>query len=122
LFSSLDPSPFWDRDLDRIEAEFIEDEFRDKQFANVWHLHVHVVGGDTSPTDLQTAVENYYGRLANSSRIALHEHLLERGRVGLQIGSPVVQRNPAALEESFRLPVVETQNFFDLAVRKPAGR
>lgn len=75
LFNSLDPSPFWDRDLDRVAAEFIEDEFRDKQFAHVWHLHVHVVGGDTSSTDLQAAIENYYGRLANSSRIALREHL-----------------------------------------------
>ena len=75
LFNSLDPSPFWDRDLDRVAAEFIEDEFRDKQSAGVWHLHVHVLEGDTSPTDLQAAVENYYGRLANSSRIALREHL-----------------------------------------------
>jgi hypothetical protein len=75
LFNSLDPSPFWDRDLDRVAAEFIEDEFRDKQSARVWHLHVHVLEGDTSSADLQTAVENYYGRLANSSRIALREHL-----------------------------------------------
>jgi hypothetical protein len=27
LFNSLDPSPFWDRDLDREAAEFIKDEF-----------------------------------------------------------------------------------------------
>jgi hypothetical protein len=75
MLNSLDPSPFWDRDLDRAAAEFIEDEFRDKKSARVWHLHVHVVEGDTSPTGLQTAVENYYGRLANSTRIALREHL-----------------------------------------------
>ncbi len=75
LFNSLDPSPFWDRDLDRAAAEFIEDEFRDKQSARVWHLHVHVHEGDTSAADLQTAVESYYGRLSNSARLALREHL-----------------------------------------------
>jgi len=74
LFNSLDPSPFWDRDLDRTAAEFIEDEFRDKQSAGVWHLHVFVHEGDTSASDLQTAIESYYGRLASSARLALHEH------------------------------------------------
>jgi hypothetical protein len=75
LFNSLDPSPFWDRDLDRSAADFIEDEFRDKQSAELWHLHVFVHEGDTSASDLQTAVESYYGRLANSARLALREHL-----------------------------------------------
>jgi len=75
LFNSLDPSPFWDRDLDRAAGEFIEDEFRDKQSAGVWHLHVFVHEGDTSASDLQTAVESYYGRLAHSARLALREHL-----------------------------------------------
>ncbi len=75
LFNSLDPSPFWDRDLDRTAADFIEDEFRDKQSAAVWHLHVFVQEGDTSASDLQTAVESYYGRLAHSAHLALREHL-----------------------------------------------
>jgi len=74
LFNSLDPSPFWDRDLDRGAAEFIEGEFRDKQSAEVWHLHVHVHEGNTSAADLQTAIETYYGRLAQSARLALREH------------------------------------------------
>ena len=30
LFNSLDPSPFWDRDLDVEAADFIEAEFRDR--------------------------------------------------------------------------------------------
>jgi hypothetical protein len=75
LFNSLDPAPFWDRDLDRAAAEFIEDEFRDKQSAEIWHVHVHVHEGDTSSTDLQRAIESYYGRMANSARLALREHL-----------------------------------------------
>jgi hypothetical protein len=75
LFNSLDPSPFWDRDLDRAAAEFIEEEFRDKQSADLWHLHVYAHEGATAAADLQTAVENYYGRLAHSARLALREHL-----------------------------------------------
>jgi hypothetical protein len=30
MFNSLDPAPFWDRDLDREAAGFIEEEFSDK--------------------------------------------------------------------------------------------
>ncbi|HEY6926235.1 MAG TPA: hypothetical protein VI653_22315 [Steroidobacteraceae bacterium] len=88
LFNSLDPAPFWDRDLDRAAAEFIEDEFRDKQSADVWHLHVIVHEGDTSTSDLQTAIESYYGRLANSARLALHEHL-RMGELGLLGGGAI---------------------------------
>jgi len=75
LLNSLDPSPFWDRDLDRNAAEFIEDEFREKQSADVWHLHVYVQEGAAAAADLQAAVKNYYGRVANSARLALREHL-----------------------------------------------
>ncbi len=85
LFNSLDPAPFWDRDLDCAAAEFIEDEFRDKQTAAAWHLHVHVVEGDRSAMDLQRAIESYYGRMANSARQEMHEHL-RSGQLGLAGG------------------------------------
>lgn len=75
LFNSLDPSPFWDRDLDRAAAEFIEEEFSEKLSAETWNLYVHAHDGGTSPRDLQTAIENYYGRMASSARRALREHL-----------------------------------------------
>jgi hypothetical protein len=75
LFNSLDPSPFWDRDLDREAAEFIEEEFSEKLSAETWNLYVHAHDGGASPADLQTALENYYGRMANSARRALREHL-----------------------------------------------
>jgi hypothetical protein len=75
MLNSLDPSPFWDRDLDRAAAEFIEDEFSDKKSSGVWHLHVHTHAGTQSARDLQMAVENYYGRLAASARRALREHM-----------------------------------------------
>jgi len=74
LFNSLDPSPFWDRDLDRTAAEFIEEEFRERRSADVWHLLVHAHESTTATADLQTALANYYGRLANSARWALREH------------------------------------------------
>jgi hypothetical protein len=75
MFNSLDPSPFWDRDLDRTAAEFIEEEFSEKRSADVWHLYVHTHGGAASAAELQAAIENYYGRLASSARRALREHL-----------------------------------------------
>ena len=76
LFNSLDPSPFWDRDLDRDAATFIEEEFSDKRAAGEWHLHVHVHEGNAPAADLQQAIENYYGRLAGTARRELREHLL----------------------------------------------
>jgi hypothetical protein len=75
LFNSLDPSPFWDRDLDREAARFIEEEFSEKLAAQTWNLYVHAHADGTSPTDLQRALENYYGRMASSARRAVREHL-----------------------------------------------
>jgi hypothetical protein len=75
LFNSLDPSPFWDRDLDREAAEFIEAQFSEKLSAETWNLHVHTHEDGTSPTDLQRAIENYYGRMASTARRALREHI-----------------------------------------------
>jgi hypothetical protein len=82
LFHSLDPSPFWDRDLDRHAAAFIEDEFRDKRPADAWHLDVHVHEGHALAGDLQQAIKNYYRRLAASVQRELREHLL-LGQLGL---------------------------------------
>lgn len=75
LFNSLDPSPFWDRDLDREAAEFIEEEFSDKRSAETWNLYIHAHEAGASPMDLQTAIENYYGRMASATRRALREHI-----------------------------------------------
>lgn len=75
LFNSLDPSPFWDRDLDRAAASFIEEEFADRQSAQVWHLHVHTQNDGSAASDLQEAVENYYTRLATTARREMREHV-----------------------------------------------
>ena len=75
MFNSLDPSPFWDRDLDPAAAEFIEGEFREKLSTHTWHLHVHTLKEAGLATDLQAAVERYYERLAASARLQLREDL-----------------------------------------------
>jgi len=75
LFNSLDPSPFWDRDLDPTAAQFIEDEFREKLSAHTWHLDVHTPEEAAAAADVQTAVEHYYERLAASARLKLRENL-----------------------------------------------
>jgi hypothetical protein len=85
MFNSLDPSPFWDRDLDRSAAAFIEDEFGEKQSAKTWHLHVHAIKGAELAGHLQVAVENYYDRLAASARRELMEHR-RMGHVALIFG------------------------------------
>lgn len=78
LFNSLDPSPFWDRDLDPEAAQFIEEEFSDKRSAETWHLHVHALERVELAADLQAAVEHYYERLASSAR----RHLRDEMRLG----------------------------------------
>lgn len=88
LFNSLDPSPFWDRDLDRDAATFIEEEFAEKRADAVWHLNVHVHEGEALATELQKAVKNYYGRLASSMRTRLREHI-RTGQFGLLGGFAV---------------------------------
>lgn len=75
LFNSLDPSPFWDRDLDRDAAGFIEDEFDEKHAAASWHLNVHVSHGAAVAADVQQAIESYYERLTASTRRQLREQL-----------------------------------------------
>lgn len=76
LFNSLDPSPFWDRDLDGEAANFIEQEFSDRLSAETWRLVVQVHEGGTGSEELQTALKSHYLRQANSARLGMREHLL----------------------------------------------
>ena len=85
LYNSLDPSPFWDRDLDRDAAEFIEGEFSDRLGAEHWHLLIHVSASTVEVQALQKAVASYYHRLAASARRQLSDHL-RRARLGLFAG------------------------------------
>lgn len=85
LYNSLDPSPFWDRDLDRNAAEFIEGEFRERPWADTWHLIVYVRTGEADAQTLQSALESYYDRLTTSTRCELREHF-RSARLGLLAG------------------------------------
>jgi hypothetical protein len=111
MFSSLDPSPFWDRDLDHNAAAFIEDEFSDKRSAAFWHLHVHTQGDSALAGDLQTAVENYYGRMATAARRELVEHR-RMGHIALLVGLAVFLLSMTARELLLRLiaPLPQTVN------------
>lgn len=75
LSNSLDPSPMWDRDLERGVAEFIEDEFRDRRTARAWRLKVYAHESTAAASGLQSAISSYYRRLAKSARLTLREHL-----------------------------------------------
>jgi hypothetical protein len=85
MFNSLDASPFWDRDLDRAAAEFIEDEFAEKRAADVWQLHIHAHEGAASASDIQAAIEHYYERLEHSARLGLREQM-RVGEIALLVG------------------------------------
>src|SRR5688572_28822600 len=79
LFNSLDPSPFWDRDLDKEAAEFVETEFRDKPRDRAWVLNVTTADVETySEHEVQEAVKHYYQRSEESIR----QQTRERYRVG----------------------------------------
>ena len=85
MFNSFDPSPFWDRDLDREAAEFIEDEFSDKRSADRWHLHVYARERLASAGDLRAAVTRYYTRMATAMQMRLREQL-RVGEIALLAG------------------------------------
>jgi hypothetical protein len=69
LFNSLDPSPFWDQDLDKDAAEFIEAEYREKPRDHAWVPNVTTYDIEGySQHDVQEAVKHYYQRSAESVR------------------------------------------------------
>jgi len=82
MFNSLDPSPFWDRDLDRAAAEFIEEEFSERLASHPWHLQVYTHEGLELTADLQAALEHFYQRLASSARRRLRDQM-RIGRLAL---------------------------------------
>lgn len=85
LYNAFDPSPFWDRDLDRNAADFIEGEFREHLLAGEWHLEVQAPADHVDARTLQTAITTYYDRLAQSARRELDEHL-RAARIGTLAG------------------------------------
>lgn len=86
LFNSLDPSPFWDQDLDKEAAEFVENEFRDKPRERSWVLNIVAAdAGGYSEHDVKEAIKHYYQRSADSIRQQTREHY-RTGRLALALG------------------------------------
>jgi hypothetical protein len=89
LFNSLDPSPFWDRDLDKDAAEFIEAEYRDRPRDHAWLLNVTTSDLEGySQHDVQEAVKHYYQRSAESIRRQTRERY-RIGRLSIALGVAV---------------------------------
>jgi len=88
LFNSFDPSPFWDRDLDREAAEFVETEFRDRPRDQTWILDVTTGDiGAYGEQDVQEAVRRYYQRSEESLRQRTRErHRINRLMLALGVG------------------------------------
>lgn len=89
LFNSMDPAPFWERDLDPAAARFIEDEFWDQPREHDWQLHVSSDDPqDLDGGDVQRAVKIYYERMAASTTRELRQRW-KIGRWALTIGASV---------------------------------
>jgi hypothetical protein len=117
LFSSFDPSRFWDRDLDRDAAAFVEEEFADRPRDRAWVLNISTADHyDYTHADVQEAVKHYYARLADSTRHRIREQL-RIGRVSLAVGVGVFALCMAGRElfESAPLPRVLDEGLILLA-------
>jgi hypothetical protein len=88
VFSSIDPSPFRERDLDPQAEEFIvewaDDVPRDARLALLIHVG-NSAGRSDEEVVIGEAIHQYFGGRAASSRRALAE-LFRRGRISLAIG------------------------------------
>jgi hypothetical protein len=87
LFNTIDPSPFYERDLDPAAEEFIEGWAREVPRSRQLALLIHVDGRSPEVDDgtlLRRAVQQFFGRKADLTRRRLRE-LFRRGRVSLVI-------------------------------------
>lgn len=88
LFNTMDPSPFYERDLDRSADEFIVSWAREYPMHEPVRLIVHLKAcppGTDAQAVIERAVHNYFGY-----KTALNERefgqLLREGRISLLIG------------------------------------
>ena len=87
LFNMIDPSPFYERDLDPAAEEFIEEWAKELPRSRPLALLVHVEGPGLETEDgtlLRTAVQQFFGRKAQFTRRRLRD-LFRRGRGSLLI-------------------------------------
>jgi hypothetical protein len=87
LFNTIDPSPFYERDLDPAAEEFIEEWAKELPRSRPLALLIHVDGQSLEAHDdtlLRRAVQQFFGRKADVTRRRLRE-LFRRGRISLVI-------------------------------------
>jgi hypothetical protein len=88
LFNSLDPSPFYERDLDHDAEEYILGSAEELPLKRALRLVIHLPA-DQRPTadatDLAKAIHNYFANQEKQSRRRLRL-LFHDGRVALIIG------------------------------------
>ncbi len=87
LFNTIDPSSFYERDLDPAAEEFIEEWAKELPRSGPLALLVHVDGRSPETDDgalLRHAVQQFFGRKAHFARRRLRE-LFRRGRGSLLV-------------------------------------
>lgn len=88
LFNSMDPSPFFERDLDRTAEDFIVGWVRELPRDTPLQLVLHLREGPTDPEPerwIGQAIANYFNERARALRNDTQEEL-RRGRFNLLIG------------------------------------
>jgi hypothetical protein len=88
LFNSLDPSPFYDRDLDEDAEEYIVESADDHPIKKPLTLIIHVpadqaLGGEGP--DLAQAIHNYFAYRLDATRRRLRLYFRD-GRISLLVG------------------------------------
>jgi len=81
LFDILDPAPFWDKDLDRDAAEFIEMSYRDVRPPKPAEIRIRLPTTSAAGDDgvIQLAVTTYFERRREAERLLLLVALLVMG-------------------------------------------
>jgi hypothetical protein len=88
LFNEMDPSPFWERDLDPNAVEYIVESARELRADRPLVLIVHVdreAATAEAAASLREAVHEYFAQRAVATRRQLRQ-LLRVGRISLLIG------------------------------------
>src|SRR5262245_42634366 len=88
LFDSMDPWPFYERDLDADAEEYLVSSVRELSDRRVRSLVVYVDKPSEKPDEqrvVEQAIHRHFERKAQFARRELHE-LLRRGWISLVIG------------------------------------
>lgn len=88
LFNSLDPSPFYDRDLDTHAEHFLVSWAQELPTDTALRLRLHLKewpGGSKPEIWICRGIHNYFLERARLTRLA-YTQLLRQGRISLSIG------------------------------------